>query len=101
MKIFFTVSLKDGVGTTKAIGYSLFPDYGNSIIVWNSSDPYIAEVTLNDVSVNNNSNIWLEPGSYTDKVKCDHFSSIERTIEISNDYHYIVGILSATDDDGR
>ena len=49
----------------------------------------------------NNSNIWLEPGSYTVKVKCDHFSSIERTIEISNDYHYIVGILSATDDEGR
>lgn len=63
--------------------------------------PYIAEVTLNDVPVNNNSDIWLEPGSYTVKVKCDHFSSIERTIEISNDYHYIVGILSATDDEGR
>ena len=63
--------------------------------------PYSATVTLNDTPVNNNSDIWLEPGIYTVKVEYEHFGSIERIIEISNDYHYIVGALSAIDEEGK
>ncbi len=63
--------------------------------------PYAAKVTLNDVQVSNNSTIWLEPGSYRTKVELEHFDTIERTIEITNDYKYIVGTLSASDAEGE
>ena len=63
--------------------------------------PYAAKVTLNDIQVSNNSTIWLEPGSYRTKVELEHFDTIERTIEITTDYKYIVGTLSANDAEGE
>ena len=63
--------------------------------------PYAAKVTLNDVQVSNNATVWLEPGSYRTKVELEHFDTIERTVEISEEYKYIVGTLTANDAEGK
>ena len=63
--------------------------------------PYAATVTLNNVKINNNSKIWIEPGKYNLKVEFEHFSTAERVIEITTGYRYIVGTLSTVDDDGE
>lgn len=63
--------------------------------------PYSATITLNDTRVTNNTTIWLEPGSYRVKVTFDHFNTTEKTINISTDYKYIVGILNASDEQGN
>ena len=63
--------------------------------------PYNAKISLNNTPIRNNSTIWLEPGFYTAKIEYDHFETIEQTIEISNNHHYIVGILKASDEEGE
>ncbi len=63
--------------------------------------PYAATVTLNNIKVNNNSKIWIEPGKYNLKVEFNHFSTTERVVEITTDYRYIVGTLSTVDDEGE
>ena len=63
--------------------------------------PYSANITLNGTKVKNKSKIWLQPGKYTAKIEYEHFESVERVIEINNDYDYIVGTLHAIDDEGE
>ena len=63
--------------------------------------PYSAKVTLNGTTVKNKSKIWLQPGKYTAKIEYEHFESVERVVEISKDYNYIVGILHTIDDEGE
>jgi len=63
--------------------------------------PYAANISLNDVHISNNSNIWVEPGKYRLKVEYDHFATVERVIEISNDSYYVVGTLIASDNKGE
>ena len=63
--------------------------------------PYSANITLNGTKVKNKSKIWLQPGKYTAKIEYEHFESVERVIEINNDYDYIVGTLHTIDDEGE
>ena len=63
--------------------------------------PYSAKVTLNGTQVKNNSKIWLQPGSYKVIVEFEHFESVERVVEISGDYNYIIGTLKTVDDEGE
>lgn len=62
--------------------------------------PYSAKVTLNGTEVKNKSETWLQPGKYTAIIECEHFESVERVVDISGDYNYIVGVLHAIDDEG-
>ena len=63
--------------------------------------PYEATITLNGTKINNNSQVWLEPGKYSAKIEFEHFKTIEREVEISAKYRYIVGILEAADSEGE
>ena len=63
--------------------------------------PYAAKVSLNDTQVKNNATVWLQPGTYRVKTEFNHFESSEYTVEISNDYKYIVGVLTPTDQEGE
>lgn len=63
--------------------------------------PYNATVLLNDSKVSNNSTAWLLPGNYHLVVKLnDHFEVHEEDITIDANNHYILGTLSALDDEG-
>ena len=63
--------------------------------------PYAATVKLNGTKVNNNSKIWLKPGTYKANIEFEHFESVERVIEISKDYRYVVGAMHTVDDEGE
>ena len=63
--------------------------------------PYSATISLNDTRIRNNSTTYLIPGSYHLKVESDHFESYEADINITEDSNYIMGILSATDEQGE
>ncbi len=63
--------------------------------------PYVATIELNNTKINNHSKTWLKPGIYKAVIRSDHFESIERDIEISNDYKYIVGTMNAADSEGK
>ena len=62
--------------------------------------PYAAKVTLNGTAVQNKSTTWIQPGKYSVKVEYEHFQTIERVVEISSNYRYIVGVLAIADDAG-
>ena len=63
--------------------------------------PYAAKVTLNDTKVKNNTTVWLEPGTYRTKAEYDHFETSEFSVNINNDYKYIVGVLTPADQTGE
>jgi len=62
--------------------------------------PYTATVTINGEKVDNKSTKYLIPGEYTIVVEAEHFETFTNTVTISKDYHYMVGILNAADDEG-
>ncbi|MBR6168500.1 hypothetical protein IKQ74_00970 [Candidatus Saccharibacteria bacterium] len=63
--------------------------------------PFEANITLNGTKINNHTTVWLEPGKYLAKIEFDHFKTIEREVEITDKYRYIVGIMEATDSNGE
>lgn len=63
--------------------------------------PFSATVTLNGTKVSNHATVWLKPGKYSAKIEFDHFRTIEREIEITEKYHYIVGVMEAADSEGE
>ena len=63
--------------------------------------PYSATVSLNDTKISNNSTAYLIPGSYHLKVESNHFETYEADINISEDTNYIMGILTAADEQGE
>lgn len=63
--------------------------------------PYRATITLNDSRISNNTTIWLEPGNYHLKVEYEHFVTEERDIVIDKEHDYIIGVLTAADDEGN
>ena len=62
--------------------------------------PYAATVKLNDTAVKNKSTQYLIPGTYKVVVSFDHFETYETTITIDDNYHYIVGVLTPSDNEG-
>ena len=62
--------------------------------------PYYATVTINDKKIDNKSTQYLEPGEYHITVTAEHFETYTNTVTISKDYHYMVGILNPSDDEG-
>lgn len=62
--------------------------------------PYSATVTVNDKKVKNKTTQYFEPGEYKITVTADHFETYTYTVTISKDYHYMVGTLTPSDDEG-
>lgn len=63
--------------------------------------PYTATVIINDEKIENKTTQYLEPGEYTVTVMADHFETYTNKVTISKDYHYLVGILRPSDDEGE
>lgn len=62
--------------------------------------PFSATVSLNGTAINNNSTTYLLPGSYHLIVRNEHFSTHESDITIDEENHYIIGTLTASDEQG-
>ena len=97
--IFFILSAIILIGIVYFIATSI--NHIGKIEVTVQYAPRNAVIKLNNTKINNNSKIWLEPGTYKANIEFEHFETIERDIEISNDYKYIVGTLNAIDDEGK
>ncbi len=57
--------------------------------------PFIAEVKLNDNEINNNSDVYLEPGEYMVHVSLEGFEPLEQTVVIDEENDIIYGNITA------
>lgn len=63
--------------------------------------PYSATITLDGEPIKNNATHYLEPKPYSVTVENEHFVSQSGTVQITEEDHYIVGVLVASDEEGR
>lgn len=63
--------------------------------------PLPSSITANGVKIRNNKTVYLRPGEYDITVECDHFKSYSTTLTIDKQFHYIVGELEPSDEEGQ